>query len=136
MGTIRRFEDLQVWNKSRELTRLVYRMTSHPSFMNDFRLRNQMRDAAVSIMSNIAEGFSRNTDKEFIQFLFVSKASVAEIQSQSYVALDERYLSNESFTEIYEMCDHTSRMLSNLIKYLRNSVQHTPRDRRVNATTR
>ena len=128
MGTIRRFEDLQVWNKSRELMRLIYKITSNSSFNYDFRLRNQMRDASVSIMSNIAEGFSRNTDKEFIQFLFVSKASVAEIQSQTYVALDQSCLSNNTFKEIYEMCDHTSRMLSNLIKYLRNSVQNTRRN--------
>jgi four helix bundle protein len=136
MGTIRRFEDLQVWAKSRELTRLVYKVTSHPSFTNDLRLRNQMRDAAVSIMSNIAEGFSRNTDKEFIQFLFVSKASVAEIQSQSYVALDQQYLSNDIFVQIYEMADHTSRMLSNLIKYLRTSVKSTRRNDAVDASTR
>ena len=127
MGTIRRFEDLQVWSKSPDLTRFIYTITSHPSFNHDFRLRNQMRDAAGSIMSNIAEGFSRNTDKEFIQFLFVSKASVAEIQSQFYIALDQNYLSEEAFQEIYEMCDHTSRMLSNLIKYLRSSVQNIRR---------
>jgi four helix bundle protein len=123
MSTIRRFEDLEVWQRARKLTKLVYEVTSAPQFNRDYRLRNQMRDAAVSILSNIAEGFSRHTDKEFIQFLYVSRASGAELQSQSYVALDQEYLSSVTFQTVYEETDHTSRMITNLIKYLRSSAQ-------------
>jgi four helix bundle protein len=123
MGTIRRFEDLEVWKRARELTKLVYKMTEAAQFNRDYRLRNQMRDAAVSILSNIAEGFSRHTDKEFIQFLYVSRASAAELQSQSYVALDQEYLPADAFERIYEETDHTSRMVTNLIKYLRSSAR-------------
>jgi four helix bundle protein len=123
MSTIRRFEDLEVWKRARELTKLVYKLTDASQFSRDYRLRNQMRDAAVSILSNIAEGFSRRTDKEFIQFLYVSRASAAELQSQSYVALDQEYLPAVAFERIYEETDHTSRMLSNLIKYLRSSAR-------------
>ena len=121
MGTIRRFEDLEVWQRARKLTKLVYDVTSAPQFNKDYRLRNQMRDSAVSILSNIAEGFSRHTDKEFIQFLYVSRGSAAELQSQWYVALDQGYLSSFVFENVYAETDHTSRMITNLIKYLRSS---------------
>ena len=123
MTTIRRFEDLEVWKRARELTKLVYKLTGTPQFNRDIRLRNQMRDAVVSILSNIAEGFSRHTDKEFIQFLYVSRGSAAELQSQSYIALDHDYFPLVAFERIYEEIDHTSRMLSNLIKYLRTSAR-------------
>ena len=123
MTTIRRFEDLEVWKKARELTKLVYQLTEAPQFNRDLRLRNQMRDAVVSILSNISEGFSRHTDKEFIQFLYVSRGAAAELQSQSYVALDQKYFTEVAFDRIYEETDHTSRMLTNLIKYLRTSSQ-------------
>ena len=122
MSTVRRFEDLEVWKKAREIAKLVYEVTSNPQFNKDLRLRNQMRDAAVSIMSNIAEGFTRNTDKEFKQFLYVSRASAAELQSESYVALDQRYITVQAFKRLYEESDHTSRMLCNLIKYLRGDA--------------
>ncbi|MCI0413100.1 four helix bundle protein [bacterium] len=123
MSTTRRFEDLEVWKRARELAKLVYRLTEAPQFNRDFRLRNQMRNAAVSILSNIAEGFSRHTDREFTQFLYISRGSAAELQSQSYIALDQEYFSCVSFEQLYEETDHTSRMLSNLIKYLRTSAR-------------
>ena len=90
--TITRFEDLKVWQRARQLTKLVYRLTNGDRFNDDLRLRNQMRDSSVSTMSNIAEGFTRNSDKEFRQFLFVAKSSAAELQSQTYVALDQSYI--------------------------------------------
>jgi len=121
MATIRRFEDLDVWKKARELARLGYSLTDGPRF-KDFKLLHQMRSASVSILSNIAEGFGRSTDKEFVQFLYIARASASELQSQSYVALDQRFFTEQDFQRIYEETDHTCRMLANLIKYLRSNA--------------
>jgi four helix bundle protein len=88
-----RFEDIQAWQESRTLVKLVYDAVARSdAFAKDFRLVNQIQGAAVSAMSNIAEGFSRGGNKEFVQFLFISKASAAEVQSQLYVALDQGYI--------------------------------------------
>lgn len=84
---------------------------------------NQIQDAAVSSMSNIAEGFARRSNREFIQFLFVSKSSAAEVQSQLYVALDQRYLSEEDFSKIYDQAEIVSRMDSGFIKYLQSQLK-------------
>ena len=91
--TIRRFEDVDAWKESRKLVKLVYgAINRNGKFQKDYRLVNQIQGAAVSVMSNIAEGFSRRSNKEFIQFLFISKSSAAEVQSQLYVALDQSYI--------------------------------------------
>ena len=115
---ISRFEDLDCWQVARTLTQSIYRQTSDGKFSRDYGLRDQMRRAAVSIMANIAEGFARKGSKEFGQFLFVAKASAAELQSHAYVALDQGYLGEPDFKEQYDKLDHVSRMLSNLIKHL------------------
>ena len=86
---------------------------------------NQIQGAAVSAMSNIAEGFSRGGDKEFVQFLFISKASAAEVQSQLYVALDQVYISEEQFAQIYAQAETVSRLASAFIKYLRSNAPKT-----------
>jgi four helix bundle protein len=86
------FEDLNVWKQARQLTQEVYRLTKTEKFLKDFGLRDQIRQAAISIMSNIAEGFERGGNQEFIQFLYVAKASCGEVRSQLYVALDQGYL--------------------------------------------
>lgn len=119
MKTVNRFQDLQVWQRARELTKLIYRLTKTTKFNQDIRLKFQMRDASVSIMSNIAEGFSRKSDKEFSQFLFISKGSSSELMSHCYVSVDQGYFSENEFHILYEEIDHVSRMLSNLIKYLK-----------------
>jgi four helix bundle protein len=116
---ISRFEDLDCWQQARELTQSIYRLTANGTFARDYSLIDQMRRASVSIMANIAEGFSRKGDKEFAQFLFVAKSSAAELQSHAYVALDQGYMEALDFQELYDQLDHTSRMLSNLIKHLR-----------------
>jgi four helix bundle protein len=116
--TINRFEDIEAWQKARELARVVYQRTKNGQFSRDYGLRDQMRRAGVSIMANIAEGFSRRSNKEFCQFLFIAKSSAAELQSHAYVALDQAYIEKSDFEKIYESLDHTSRMISNLIKYL------------------
>ncbi len=118
MSTVNRFEDLEVWQSARELTNFVYRVTTNEKFGRDVRLKYQMRDSSVSIMSNIAEGFSRKSDREFSQFLFISKGSASELMSQTYVSADQNYVSNGEFQAMYKKIDQVSRMLSNLIKYL------------------
>ena len=116
---ITRFEDLQCWQEARILVNMVYQaIRNSPEFQKDFRLVGQITDASVSSMSNIAEGFSRRSNKEFTQFLFVSKSSATEVQSEAYVALDQRYISKEIFAEIYEQADQVSKIVSGLITYL------------------
>ena len=119
---IERFEDIKAWQEARDLVRLVYKaIASDKEFAKDFRLANQLQASAVSTMANIAEGFSRKSRKEFIQFLFISKGSAAEIQSHLYVALDMGYISQENFEKNYDRADKVSRMLSNFIKYLKSN---------------
>ncbi len=92
MGTITRFEEIEAWQKARQLSAAIYKTTNAGIFSRDFGLRDQIRRAAVSVMSNIAEGFDRGGNKEFIQFLYIAKGSAAEIQAQLYVALDAGYM--------------------------------------------
>jgi len=121
MPSAKRFEDLEVWQRARDLTRLVYRETSKTRFGNDFALRDQMRRAAVSVMSNLAEGFEREGSREFSQFVALAKGSCGEIRSQAYVAVDQNYFSEETFQEISESAKRLSRMLSSLLRYLKRS---------------
>lgn len=116
---IKRFEDLRCWQEARKLVNMVYgAIRKSPEFQKDYRLVGQITDAAISSMSNIPEGFSRRSNKEFTQFLFISKSSATEVQSEAYVALDQRYISKETFIGIYEQADHVSKILSGLITYL------------------
>jgi four helix bundle protein len=127
MTTIKRYEDIQGWQKARELTNLVYNITKQGIFARDFGLRDQMRRAAVSAMSNIAEGFERGGQAEFIQFLFIAKSSAGEVQSQLYVALDQEYITPEQFTQGYELCAETMRLIGGFIAYLRKSPIKGPK---------
>ena len=116
---IERFEDVKAWQEARALMRIIYDATkSSKNFDGDYRFREQIQGAAVSIMSNIAEGFSRRTTKEFVQFLFIAKGSVAEVQSQLYVALDQSYISEGKFNELYTKSDEVARLTSGFIHYL------------------
>ena len=121
MANIRRFEDLSAWKLARVLTNRIYDFTIVGDFSRDFGLRDQMRKAAVSIVSNIAEGFERDGDKEFAQFLFVAKGSCGELRAQLYIAHDRRYITDEEFTEVFSSSLEVSRMISGLIRYLRQS---------------
>ena len=121
MASIEKFEDIEAWQKARELTREIYRISNQGSFARDFGLRDQIRRAAVSIMSNIAEGFGRGGNKEFIQFLSIAKGSASEVQAQLYVALDAEYITKEQFQKIYSRTEETSRMIGGLLRYLRNN---------------
>jgi four helix bundle protein len=91
-------------------------------FQKDYRLVNQIQGASVSVMSNIAEGFSRKSNKEFAQFLFISKSSAAEVQSQLYVALDQNYITKETFQQIYDQAEVVSKLNSGFIKYLKSQL--------------
>lgn len=121
MAAIKKFEEIESWKSARECVVQVYKLSSTGAFAKDFGLRDQMRRAAVSIMSNIAEGFERDGTKEFINFLSVAKASCGETRSQLYVALDQAYVSESDFKIVYEKLCETSRMLNGFIGYLRQS---------------
>ena len=97
MTTAKRFEDLEVWQKAKELTNLIYRLSSSGAFARDFGLRDQMRRAAVSIMSNIAEGIERQTQAMFMQYLARAKGSAGELRAQLYIALEQEYITNAEF---------------------------------------
>lgn len=121
MATVERFEDLEVWQKARDVVNAVYQASSAGTFSRDYALRDQIRRAVVSIPSNIAEGFSRHSNKEFIQFLSISKGSVAEVQSQLYAAVDQDYISQEAFDSSYERLEVVARQLSRFVSYLKGS---------------
>ena len=118
MATIERYEDIQGWQKARELTNFVYAITKQKTFARDFGLKDQIRRAAVSVMSNVAEGFERGGRREFIQFLSYAKASAGEVQSQLYIALDQKYITPEQFDKGYKLCDETMRLIGGFIAYL------------------
>jgi four helix bundle protein len=121
MAKIERFEDLISWQKARELNRLVYKISANGTFAKDFGLRDQIRRASISIMSNIAEGFERGGDKEFAQFLSNAKGSCGEVRCQLYAALDEKYLSEAEFKQLSERSMEVSRLISGFMTYLRRS---------------
>jgi len=121
---INRFEDIDAWKEARKLVRMVYSVIKRSKeFRKDFRLVNQMQDAAVSSMSNIPEGFARQSNREFIQFLYISKSSAAEVQSQLYVALDQEYITQDDFNSIYNQAEIVSKMDSGFIKYLHSQLK-------------
>lgn len=111
---VERFEDLIAWQKARQLASDIYRITSHGEFAKDFGLRDQIRRAAVSVMSNIAEGFDRGSRSEFHQFLVIAKASCAEVRSQLYVAQDVGYSNQENFNTANSNTSELSRIIGGL----------------------
>ena len=119
MGTVERFEDLKIWQSARELSKEVYKLSGREPFARDFSLKNQIRASSGSVMDNIAEGFERSGNREFIQFLSISKGSCGEVQSQLYRALDQSYLSEEEFQLSYNRARKLGAGIANLISYLR-----------------
>ena len=121
-----RFEDLDCWKEARLLTRQVYEaIEQNPRWQKELRLCGQIQSAAASVMSNVGEGFVRHSDREFVQFLFIAMSSAAEVQSHLYVAVDQGYLSKESFESIYKQAGRTSKIISGLIRYLRRKDRKT-----------
>jgi four helix bundle protein len=133
MAKIERFEDLTSWQKARELNRLVYDATRKAAFAKDFGLRDQIRRASVSVMSNIAEGFERSGDREFIQFLSHAKGSCGEVRCQLYAALDEKYLTDPEFRELYGRSVEVSRLISGFMRYLNRSELQGSKFKQVSA---
>ena len=121
MPAIDRFEAMEVWQNARAITKKIYSCSGNGNFSKDYGLKEQIQKAAVSIMSNIAEGFERGSNKEFIQFLFIAKGSAGEVRSQLYLALDLGYIKKEKFEELNTELTAISQQLSGFIKYLKSS---------------
>ena len=119
MATARKFENLEVWQRARCLAAKLYLLSSSGTFAKDFGLRGQIQRAAVSIVSNIAEGFDRRSNSQFIQFLEIAAGSASEVRAQLYVALDVGYIGKEQFKEVFKDVSEISGMLTNFIRYLK-----------------
>jgi len=129
MAKIECFEDIEAWQLARETTKLIYDISSTGYFAKDFPLRDQIRRSSVSVMSNIAEGFERNGDREFVNFLSIAKGSCGEARSQLYVALDQRYVTDEQFQTVYSSLTETGKRISGFMKYLNQSDLRGPKFR-------
>ena len=121
MAKVKKFEEIESWKKARSLTKEVYEVTLAGPFAKDFGLRDQMRRAAISILSNVAEGFERGGDKEFLQFLSIAKGSSGELRAQLYVALDQRYISIERFEQLSAEATKISQLIAGFMRYLKQS---------------
>jgi four helix bundle protein len=121
MATVERFEDLRVWQEARAIVSAVYRLTAYFPSEERYGLSSQLRRAAVSTISNIAEGFERGTNKEFIHFLYIAKGSIGEVRSQLYVALDLGYIEKSECEDLHLRCQVLSRRIHNFIEYLKDT---------------
>jgi four helix bundle protein len=118
---IKRFEDIEAWQLARELTKQIYELTKEGLFAKDYGLKDQIRREAGSSMHNIAEGFDGGSNAEFIRFLGYAQRSCTEVQSELYVALDQKYLTEGRFAELYDLSKRTSAKIGGFIKYLKSS---------------
>lgn len=118
MATIKDFQDIEAWQKARSLTQKIYDISKKEPFSRDFGLRDQIRRAAISVMANIAEGFDRSGNKEFVQFLSTAKASVSEVRSHLCVALDQGYISMSDFQQLNDLTREIGRMIAGFMNYL------------------
>jgi four helix bundle protein len=121
MATLKHFEDIDAWQKARTLTREVYALSGSGKFATDFGLRDQIRRAAISVMSNIAEGFERGGSAEFFQFLSIAKGSAGEIEAQLYVAFDQGYIAKEQLESIRDLSVSTKKLIAGFMNYLKQS---------------
>ena len=127
MSTWKSFEDIDVWQLSREFCKDVFRIMQYEGLKSDYRLKNQINGSSGSIMDNIAEGYERNGNKEFIQFLYIAKASAGESKSQLYRILDRKYITSEEFDQLKQKSTTISGKIGNLIKYLKASDYKGPK---------
>jgi len=121
MAKFSKFEEIQAWQKAKDLTLLIYKTTSEEKFARDFGLRDQIRRASVSIMANIAEGHGRRTNTEFANFLNIARGSAAEVQSHLHIAFGLNYINQKEFDELYQILTEISRMTLSLAQYLRTT---------------
>ena len=115
------FEELHIYQRARELTKQIYTVTKTAEFAKDFALIDQVRRAAVSVMSNVAEGFERGSKIEFIQFLYIAKGSCGEVRAQLQIAKDLKYIFDEQYVQLYKLAQMISAMISNFIAHLQTS---------------
>ena len=118
MAKIERFEDIKAWQAARDLVSAVYRVSGRGKFEKDFGLRDQIRRASVSVMSNIAEGFERCSAREFHRFLYIARGSAGEVRSQLFVALDLGYVTSDEFDDLRARSEEVAKALSGFITYL------------------
>lgn len=116
-----RFEDLDAWKVGRELANLIYRYGRETVLSKDYSLKDQLQRAAVSVMNNVAEGFERGSNKDFAKFLFIARGSVGEVRSILYLALDQKYITEEQFAGAYHLCVRESQLCWGLIKHLQKT---------------
>ena len=121
MATYNSFEDLPVWQEAKKLAVIIYKQTAQDKLKKDFGLRDQIQRAAVSISSNIAEGFERGSKREFIQFLYIAKGSCGELRSQVHIAKSIGYLDMTKFDELYKLLLIINKQINGLIEYLKSS---------------
>ena len=121
MATIQKFEDLEIWKKSRLLSNKIYPLTFKEPISKDFRIKDQMRGSVGSIMDNIAEGFERGSKLEFINSLTIAKGETGELKSQLYRCLDNNYITQNLFDELYNLADQLTKMITSFISYLNKS---------------
>jgi four helix bundle protein len=121
LANFERFENIDAWKKARILVKEIYMISSKPKFNKDYGLREQIRRAAVSVVSNIAEGFERGGNKEFRQFLSIAKGSVGEVKTQLYVALDVELISEVEFSKVYKQADEVGKIINGLMDYLKRT---------------
>lgn len=120
MATVKRFEELEVWQKSMDLCKVVYDITNVASFNKDFALRDQIRKSAISVPSNISEGFERDSINQFLYFLVIAKGSCGELRTQLNIALHLEYITREQFDDMQESCIQISKQIAGFINYLKS----------------
>ena len=121
MGTVKKFEDLEIWKSARVICNDIFTLKEKTDLKTDFKLYNQLNGSSGSIMDNIAEGFERNGNREFIQFLAIAKASCGETRSQLYRTLDRKYIEKEKFDFLLDKLTQLSRQISSFMNYLQNT---------------
>lgn len=114
-----RFEELDCWKEARELVKMIYGLTKKTALSRDYRLRDQITGAGISIMNNIAEGFDSQSNKEFVRFLRIGRRSVSEAENCLYIAIDQKYITEEEFKRTFEQGEKGRRLIDGLIRYLR-----------------
>ena len=132
MSTIKSFEELIIWQESRKFTNKIYNLTRGFPQEELYGLTSQIRRAAVSVMSNIAEGFDRRTTKEFINFLVIARASVSEVQNDLYISLDLNYINKESFQTAYKHAQKIAKLINGLITYLKTQSEIYSKTTKIN----